>query len=45
MPPEQLAETVVVTPTCGLAGASPGHARRALQACTEIARRLREAPE
>jgi len=44
-PPEALGRTVVVTPTCGMAGASPGHARRALQACGEIARRLGEAPE
>lgn len=42
--PDRLAETVVVTPTCGMAGASPGHARRALQACVETARRLGEAP-
>lgn len=39
---ERLEGTVVVTPTCGLAGASPGYARRALEACTEIARRLPE---
>ena len=45
LPVERLPSTVVVTPTCGLAGASPAHARRALQACTEIARRLGEAPE
>ena len=43
--PEALSSTVVITPTCGMAGASPGHARRALQACGEIARRLGEAPE
>lgn len=43
-PPERLRETVVVTPTCGLAGASPGHARRALEASAEIARRLGEEP-
>ena len=36
---------VVVTPTCGLAGASPAHAGRALRACTEIARRLGEGSE
>ena len=39
---DRLASTVVVTPTCGLAGASPAHARRALQACAELARRLPE---
>ena len=42
--PDALAGSVVVTPTCGLAGASPGYARRALQACSEIARRLGEEP-
>ena len=36
---------VVVTPTCGLAGASPAYARAALTACAEIARRLGEEPE
>jgi hypothetical protein len=36
--------TVVVTPTCGWPAPRPGHARRALQACGEIARRLGEAP-
>jgi len=36
---------VVVTPTCGLAGASPAYARAALTACAEIARRLAEEPE
>ncbi len=39
---EVLATSVVVTPTCGLAGASPAGARRALQACVEGARRLPE---
>jgi hypothetical protein len=43
--PEALGRTVVITPTCGMAGASPEHARRALQACRELARRLGEAPE
>jgi methionine synthase II (cobalamin-independent) len=43
--PELLPMSVVVTPTCGMAGASPGHARQALTACTEIARRLGEQPE
>ena len=42
--PERLPTTVVVTPTCGLAGASPGHARRALEASAKVARRLAEAP-
>jgi methionine synthase II (cobalamin-independent) len=40
-----LPEAVVVTPSCGLAGASPSYARRALAACAEIARRMGEAPE
>ena len=39
---ERRAQTVVVTPTCGLAGATPAYARRALEACAEIARRLEE---
>jgi methionine synthase II (cobalamin-independent) len=43
--PGLLPERVVTTPTCGLAGASPGHARTALTACREIGRRLREAPD
>lgn len=43
-PAEQLAETVVLTPSCGLAGASPAYARTALATCVELARRLAEAP-
>jgi methionine synthase II (cobalamin-independent) len=43
--PELLPEAVVVTPSCGLAGASPPYARRALGACAELARRMGEAPE
>jgi methionine synthase II (cobalamin-independent) len=43
-PPERLPETVVVTPACGLAGASPAYARAALAACAELARRMGEAP-
>ncbi len=42
---DRLSATVVPTPTCGLAGASPAHAVQALRACVEIARRLGEAPE
>jgi methionine synthase II (cobalamin-independent) len=42
---EMLPHVVVVTPACGLAGASPAYARRALAACTEMARRMQEAPE
>jgi methionine synthase II (cobalamin-independent) len=43
--PDRLPSSVVVTPTCGMAGASPGHARRALEASARIAQRLAEAPE
>jgi methionine synthase II (cobalamin-independent) len=40
--PEQLPVQVVVTPTCGLAGASPEYARAALSTCVEAGRRLAE---
>jgi len=43
--PERLAEQVVVTPACGLAGASPAYARRAMTRCREAARALYESPE
>jgi hypothetical protein len=43
--PERLAETVVVTPSCGLAGASPGYARAALAHCRAAGRVLLEEPE
>lgn len=36
---------VVVTPTCGMAGASPGYAAKALGLAQEAARRLAEDPE
>ena len=39
-PPERAAAQVVVTPTCGLAGATPDYARAALAACVEAGRRL-----
>jgi hypothetical protein len=39
---EQLAGQVAVTPTCGLAGASPGHARAALALARAAARVLPE---
>ena len=42
---DRLSGSVVPTPTCGLAGASPTYAVQALRACVEIARRLGEAPE
>lgn len=41
---EALAAAVVVSPRCGLGQASPAHARAALAACGEAARRLREDP-
>lgn len=43
--PGLLAETVTVTPACGLAGASPGYARRALAHCVRAARSLADDPE
>jgi methionine synthase II (cobalamin-independent) len=39
-PPVDLARRAVVTPTCGLAGATPAYARAALTACVEAGRRL-----
>ncbi|GLU46663.1 methionine synthase [Nocardiopsis ansamitocini] len=42
--PELATRAVVVTPTCGLAGASPRHARAALKLCREAARVLHEEP-
>jgi methionine synthase II (cobalamin-independent) len=41
--PALLPAQVVVTPACGLAGATPGYARSALAVCVEAARRLAEA--
>ena len=38
--PNHLAEQVVVTPACGLAGASAGYARAVTTACREAAQRL-----
>jgi methionine synthase II (cobalamin-independent) len=43
--PERLAGSVVVTPTCGLAGASPAYARAALKRCRETGRALLDDPE
>ncbi len=43
--PEGLAQQVVLTPACGLAGASPAYAKAALAKCRESARVLREDPE
>nr|WP_323373845.1 methionine synthase [Plantactinospora alkalitolerans] len=41
-PRGQLAEQVVVTPACGLAGASDGYARAVLTACRDAGRRIAE---
>lgn len=42
---ERLPEIVTVTPTCGLAGASPGWAHTAYRVARQAARALNEAPE
>jgi hypothetical protein len=44
-PPEQLTRDGVVTPTCGLAGASPSWPRAAYRACRETAKLLLEQPQ
>lgn len=41
-PAGRAAAQVVVTPACGLAGATPAYARAALATCAEAARRLEE---
>ncbi|BAL92360.1 hypothetical protein AMIS_71400 [Actinoplanes missouriensis 431] len=41
-PAARLPEQVVITPACGLAGASPGYARAVLTAITEAGRRISE---
>ncbi|WP_328461743.1 methionine synthase [Actinoplanes sp. NBC_00393] len=41
-PAARLPEQVVITPACGLAGATPGYARALLKACTEAGRRISE---
>ncbi|MCO6007491.1 methionine synthase [Actinoallomurus purpureus] len=43
--PKVLAEGVVVTPACGLAGASPAYVRAALRHCREAAQVLAETAE
>jgi methionine synthase II (cobalamin-independent) len=43
--PGLLTEAVTVTPSCGLAGASPEYARRALAHCVRAARSLADNPE
>ncbi|MFB4303200.1 methionine synthase [Actinomadura sp. NTSP31] len=44
-PPARLAEQVVITPACGMAGASPRYVRDALKRCRDTARMLHEAAE
>ena len=43
--PGALARSVAVTPSCGLAGASPAYARAALTHCARAARSLADNPE
>ncbi|MEV0907662.1 methionine synthase [Streptomyces hokutonensis] len=43
--PGLLAEAVTITPACGLAGASPEYARKALAHCVRAARSLADNPE
>ena len=43
--PELLASQVVVTPTCGMAGASPGHVLRVLRLVRTAAAQLSEREE
>lgn len=43
--PGTLTESVVITPSCGLAGASPTYARAALAHCAKAARSLADNPE
>ncbi|MET7685225.1 methionine synthase [Streptomyces sp. NPDC005423] len=43
--PGLLTEAVTLTPTCGLAGASPEYARQALAHCVRAARSLADNPE
>ena len=44
-PPARLPESVVVTPSCGLAGASPPYARAVLRRVREVGRTLADDPE
>ncbi|WP_030164598.1 methionine synthase [Spirillospora albida] len=44
-PPARLARQVVITPSCGLAGASPRYVRDALERCRDTARMLFEAAD
>lgn len=45
LPAARAPEQVVITPACGLAGASPAYARSAQAACREAGRRLADEPE
>jgi hypothetical protein len=45
LPPGALGSSVAVTPSCGLAGASPAYARAALVHCAKAARSLVDNPE
>ncbi|MCW2521922.1 MAG: Methionine synthase vitamin-B12 independent, partial [Frankiales bacterium] len=40
--PEEMADALVVTPACGLAGASPGYARRVMSLLRDVAESLRD---
>jgi methionine synthase II (cobalamin-independent) len=42
--PDAVSERLVITPTCGLAGASPSWARRATELCRVVARELTTTP-
>lgn len=44
-PPARAGRQVVITPACGMAGASPRHVRAALKRCRDTARMLYEAAE
>lgn len=43
--PDAVSDRLVVTPACGLAGATPGWARRATELCRSVARNLSGTPE
>ena len=43
-PAQDLPRTVVITPTCGLAGASPAYAKQALQLCVRAGQALLDEP-
>jgi methionine synthase II (cobalamin-independent) len=43
--PRSLTQSVVLTPACGLAGATPAYARSALRHCREAARIVHESAE